>query len=139
MGPHPPSHARSTEPCRSDRLVVGVAGRFVRTREKGGDATGPNYTDRGKPGTKRHVVVDRAGLPLAVTLTGANRHDSMALTATVDAIHPVRQRRGRPRKRPAKLHADKGYDFKRCRADLRARGDHASVLNRSGFFGGSNF
>lgn len=65
--------------------------------------------------------MDRAGLPLALVLTGANRHDSMALTETVDAIHPVRQRRGRPRKRPDKLHADKGYDFKRCRRDLRAR------------------
>ena len=33
----------------------------------------------------------------------------------------VRQPRGRPRKRLAKLHADKGYDFGRCRRDLRAR------------------
>ena len=54
----------------------------------------------------------------------------MALTATVDAVHPVRQRRGRPRKRPAKLHADKGYDFKRCRADLRARGITPRIARR---------
>ena len=74
--------------------------------------------------------MDRAGLPLAVTLTGANRHDSMALTDTVDAIHPVRQRRGRPRKRLAKLHADKGYDFKRCRGDLRARGIMPRIARR---------
>ena len=74
--------------------------------------------------------MDRAGLPLAVTLTGANRHDSMALTETVDAIHPVRQTRGRPRKRPAKLHADKGYDFKRCRRDLRARGITPRIARR---------
>ena len=87
----------------------------------GGDATGPNPTDRGKPGTKRHIMVDRAGTPLAVVLTGANRHDSMALTDVANAVHPVRQQRGRPRKRPAKLHADKGYDFDRCRRDLRAR------------------
>jgi len=74
--------------------------------------------------------VDRGGLPLALVLTGANRHDSVALTATVDAIHPVRQRRGRPRKRPAKLHADKGYDFKRCRTDLRARGITPRIARR---------
>lgn len=74
--------------------------------------------------------MDRAGLPLALVLTGANRHDSMALTATLDAIHPVRQRRGRPRKRPAKLHADKGYDFKRCRRDLRARGIKSRIARR---------
>lgn len=65
-----------------------------------------------------------------MTLTGANRHDSMALTETVDAIHPVRQTRGRPRKRPAKLHADKGYDFKRCRRDLRARGIRPRIARR---------
>ncbi len=74
--------------------------------------------------------MDRGGLPLALVLTGANRHDSVALTATVDAIHPVRQRRGRPRKRPAKLHADKGYDFKRCRTDLRARGITPRIARR---------
>ena len=66
-------------------------------------------------------MVDRRGLPLALTLTGANRHDSKALTDVVDAIQPVRQPRGRPRKRPTKLHADKGYDFDRCRRDLRVR------------------
>ena len=30
-------------------------------------------------------------------------------------VPPIRQRRGRPRQRPAKLHADKGYDYRRCR------------------------
>jgi hypothetical protein len=77
-------------------------------------------TDRGKPGTRRHLVVHRAGLPLALVLTGANRHDSMALTSVVNAIRPVRQRRGRPRKRPEKLHADKAYDFDRCRRGICA-------------------
>ncbi|WP_394064375.1 IS5 family transposase [Xanthobacter autotrophicus] len=98
--------------------------------QKGGDAIGPNPTDRGKRGTKRHIVVDRRGLPLAVVLTGANRHDSMALTTVVDAIQPVRQRRGRPRKRPQKLHADKGYDFDRCRKDLRKRGITPRIARR---------
>ncbi|MDI4655129.1 IS5 family transposase [Xanthobacter autotrophicus] len=98
--------------------------------KKGGDAIGPNPTDRGKRGTKRHIVVDRRGLPLAVVLTGANRHDSMALTTVVDAIQPVRQRRGRPRKRPQKLHADKGYDFDRRRKDLRKRGITPRITRR---------
>jgi transposase len=74
--------------------------------------------------------VDRGGLPLAVTLTGANCHDSKALTGVVDAIYPVRQRRGRPRQRPAKLHADKGYDFDRCRRDLRARSITPRIARR---------
>lgn len=75
-------------------------------------------------------MVDRAGVPLALVLTGANRHDSMALTAVVDAIHPVRQKRGRPRKRPDKLHADKGYDFDRCRRDLRRRAITPRIARR---------
>jgi hypothetical protein len=33
----------------------------------------------------------------------------------LDCIPPIRQRRGRPRRRPKKLHADKAYDFRRCR------------------------
>ena len=75
-------------------------------------------------------MVDRGGLPLALVLTGANRHDSMALTEVVDAIHPVRQRRGRPRKRPHKLHADKAYDCDRCRRDLRTRGITPRIARR---------
>jgi len=74
--------------------------------------------------------VDRGGLPLAITLTGANCHDSKALTGVVDAIHPVRQRRGRPRQRPAKLYADKGYDFDRCRRDLQARNITPRIARR---------
>ena len=43
---------------------------------------------------------------------------------------PVRQRRGRPRKRPDKLHADKAYDFRRCRQDLRRRGMTPRIARR---------
>jgi hypothetical protein len=44
------------------------------------------------------------------------------LLPTVDAIRPVRGRRGPGRRRPAKVHADKGYDDKKLRAGLRKRG-----------------
>ena len=44
--------------------------------QKRGPATGPNPTDRGKPGTKRHLVTDARGTPLGVVLSGANTHDS---------------------------------------------------------------
>jgi IS5 family transposase len=47
----------------------------------------------------------------------------MALASTLDAVPGVRSgNRGRPRKRPAKLHADKAYDSRRCRGECRARG-----------------
>ena len=79
-----------------------------RCRRSGGEKTGPNPTDRGKPGTKRHLVVEAKGVPLAAVLSAANVHDSRMMLEVVDAIEPIKCcRRGRPRKRPAKLHADK--------------------------------
>ena len=67
------------------------------------------------------MITDRRGTPLAIRITEANRHDSRMFATMVDAIHPIRQRRGRPRKRPGKLHADKGYDYPRCRQALTQR------------------
>ena len=84
--------------------------------------TGPNPTDKGKAGSKRHLVVDRRGIPLSVIHQAADVHDSKVLEEVVDAISAIRKPRGRPRKRPEKLHADKGYDFPRCREALRKRG-----------------
>src|SRR4028119_76713 len=44
--------------------------------KRGGDLTGPNPTDRGKAGTKYHVVVSTDGLPLGVVPSAANAHDT---------------------------------------------------------------
>jgi IS5 family transposase len=75
--------------------------------------------------------VDARGTPLGVALSGANRHDSAMLTATLDAVPPVRSgRRGRPRRRPSKLHADKGYDHRRCRRECRERGIAHRIARR---------
>lgn len=97
----------------------------------GGDLTGPNPTDRGKRGSKRHLVVDRNGIPLAVLLSAANVHDSRIFEALLEAIPPVRRKRaGRPRRRPKKLHADKAYDSARCRRFLRRRGMTPRIARR---------
>ncbi len=64
---------------------------------------------------------DRAGIPLASLLTGANRHDSVVFEELLDAIPPIKQANGRRRKRPAKVHADKAYDIPRCRQALSQR------------------
>lgn len=42
-----------------------------------GAQTGPTSTDRRKPGSKRHILTDANGSPLAVRLTGAKAHDSV--------------------------------------------------------------
>ncbi len=78
--------------------------------------------DRSKAGTKRHLVVDRNGLPLAAVLSGANVPDGKMLLKALDAIPAVRGRRGRPRRRPDKLHGDKAYDDRKLRRALRKRG-----------------
>jgi transposase len=99
----------------------------------GGEETGPNPADRGKRGSKRHLVVDGAGVPLAVKHTAANVHDSQMLEELTDSVAPIRQPGGgpgRPRKRPQKLHADKAYDSRRCREALRKRRIKARISRR---------
>ena len=84
--------------------------------------TGPNPTDRGKSGSKIHLVVDRNRLPLSLGISGAHMHDSLGLASLVRGIPPIRSRRGPRRRHPAKLHADKGYDYHHLRRWLRERG-----------------
>ena len=68
-------------------------------------------------------MVDRTGIPLAAMITAANVHDSMVFEELIDAIEPIkRPGRGRPRKRPEKLYADKAYDDKKCARALGRRG-----------------
>jgi transposase len=86
--------------------------------------------DRGKPGTKRHALVDANGVPLALLLSPANVHDSRLLEPLLDAVPAIRHCAGRPRKRPGKLHADKGYDHDRCRRTCRERGIVPRVARR---------
>jgi transposase len=89
---------------------------------KRGLLTGPNPTDRGKPGSKIHLITDRNGMPLSLGISAANMHDSLGLKPLVRGIPPVRSRRGPRRRRPGKLHADKGYDYDHLRRWLRQRG-----------------
>ena len=63
-------------------------------------------------------------------MSAANVHDSRMCLETVDAIAPVRGKRGRPRRRPEKLHADKAYDSRALRAELRKRGITPRIARR---------
>jgi transposase len=85
---------------------------------KRGDLTGPSPTDRAKLGTKRHILTDADGVPLAVTITGANVHDKWMVGQTLDAM-VLRGPRG-PR-RPKNLCLDKGYDYADCEQEVRRR------------------
>ncbi|MER6979881.1 IS5 family transposase [Streptomyces carpinensis] len=109
--------------ARGELGLVAVRARLrQRPGGKRGPLTGPNLTDRGKPGSKIHLITDRNGLPLSLGISGANMHDSLGLKPLVRGIPPVRSRRGPRRRRPAKLHADKGYDYDHLRRWLRKRG-----------------
>src|SRR3954469_20462745 len=101
----------------ANRTGPGPASTASACGRKGGDVTGPNPTDRAKRGTKYHLLVDAGRLPLNVAVSGANRNDSMLVEPILDSMPAIRHgRRGHPRRRPIKLHADAGYDVPRSAA-----------------------
>ena len=71
------------------------------------ESVGKNPTDRGKMGTKRSVLTDKNGLPLAVVLSGANTHDVKLLEDTLD--HIVMLRPEPDQEHPQNLCLDAGY------------------------------
>ncbi|WP_460491367.1 transposase [Dactylosporangium cerinum] len=77
------------------------------------------------------VITDAAGIPLAVTLTGGNRNDVTQLLPLIDAIPRVRGVRGRPRQRPRRIYADRGYDHDKYRRLVRARGIVPHIARRN--------
>ncbi|MGW0610669.1 IS5 family transposase [Streptomyces sp. NPDC002788] len=93
----------------------------VNMRALKGDLTGPNPVDRGKKGSKIHLITERSGLPLSIGISAANTHDSQGLEPLVRGIPPIRSRLEPRRRRPAKLHGDKGYDYDQVRRWLRSR------------------
>jgi IS5 family transposase len=74
--------------------------------------------------------VDADGAPLAVALTGGNRNDITQLLPLVDGITPVKGKVGRPRQRPDRIVADRGYDHDNYRHELRRRGVEPVIARR---------
>jgi transposase len=131
VGEAAPHVARPPWRSQPDRLGACLTRFGFHPCQKGGSKTGANPTDKGKKGTKRHVVSDRKGIPLSVIITAANVHDSMVFEELIDAVEPIKgPGRGRPRKRPEKLHADKAYDDKKCKGALRRRGIKSRIARK---------
>jgi transposase len=86
--------------------------------KRGGELVG--VTKKGK-GTKWMLVVHGNGLPLGFHLDSENTAEVRLAERTLDTIAVVRPR-GRPKQRPEKLLADRGYDSRAFRAALRRRG-----------------
>ena len=55
-------------------------------------------------------------------MTGPSTNDSLVFEALLDDIPKIRTPAGQRRCRPDKVHADKAYDHRRCRAYLTRRG-----------------
>jgi hypothetical protein len=87
-----------------------------------GDLTGANPVDRSKQGSKLHLAGERGGLPLPVILSAANANDATMFEAVLDDTPAIRMPTGRRLRWPGKVHGDKAYDHRRCRAYLRRRG-----------------
>ena len=97
----------------------------------GGEKTGPNPTDRRKPGSKHHILTDAHGLPLSETLTGANRHDVTQLVPLMDGIPSIAGKPGHPKHRPEEVSADRAYDSEPHREELRRRGIEPYLARRN--------
>ncbi|MGW4203246.1 IS5 family transposase [Streptomyces sp. NPDC004726] len=106
-----------------------IDGSHVRAM-KGGPKTGPSPVDRARTGSKHHLITEAHGIPLAASLTGGNRNDVTQLMPLIEAVPPVRGRRGRPRRRPDRLYADRGYDHDKYRKQVRAVGITPVIARR---------
>ncbi len=121
----PASGAARTPACGGrDRLEPGERRQRERLSAKKGGLP-PARTRR--IGARRAPSATSSPTPVArrrLVLTGANCHDSPLMAPTlVEAIPPLRSgRRGRPRQRPDKLHADKAYDAPVRRGRSAGRG-----------------
>ncbi len=81
-------------------------------------------------GSKHHVITDAEGVPLAVRLTCANRHDVTQLLPLVQDIPPIAGKVGRPRCKPDCVQGDRAYDSQPHRDALRKLGIEAVLAKR---------
>ena len=87
---------------------------------------------RGGLTSKAHLACGGKGRPLAIVITPGQRHDSTQLEAVLEGIRvPRLGGRGRPRTRPDRVIADKGYSYARCRRLLRQRQIPHTIPKRS--------
>ena len=96
---------------------------------------GKKPTDRGKIGTKRSLLTDGGGVPIGLTVDGANRNDFKLTREPIERI--AIERPDPTAEAPQGMCLDKGYDYEEVRglllefgftAPIRARGDEAKAL-----------
>src|SRR6266498_1181585 len=95
----------------------------------GGEATGPNPTDRAKKGRRRSLLCEAAGIPIGVAHDSANRHDSKLLAPTLDSV--PNQRPEPSAEHPQGLCLDGGYAYPWVNDLAAGRGYPAHIRRRS--------
>ena len=86
----------------------------------GGKKTGANPTDRGKKGVKRSLLTEGHGIPIGLSVDGANRHDMKLFRRTIESI--VIERPDITPEQPQGMCLDKGYDYDEVRETLEKFG-----------------
>ena len=104
-------------------------------RHSAGGKTGRNPTDRGKRGSKRSLLTDGRGTPLAVV----NRNDHKLMRETLESL--AVERPAPTAEAPQHLCLDKGYDYQEPRElalefgftlHLRTRGEAIDAKRHAG-------
>ena len=106
----------------------------------GEKSTGPNPTDRGKSGTKRSLLVEGQGIPIGITVDGANRHDMKMTKATLQSIVVCRPQQQQPSSSSSsttntqqqQICLDKGYDYPEVYELLEEYGYTMHICKRGG-------
>lgn len=104
----------------------------------GGESTGKNPTDRGKRGTKRSLMTEAQGIPVGLTVDGANVHDIRLLQQTIaDCFARFDCTKASPEEH---LCLDKAYDSAAIRdlveavlgytSHIRSRGEEQQSLKK---------
>lgn len=94
----------------------------------GREASGPNPTDRGKSGVKRHLLTEAGGLPVGLSITGANIHDIKeveAVVSTMPFLPPFATQQ-----EPQGFCADRGYDAARIHTLVERLGYEDHIKSR---------
>lgn len=116
---------------------LSMDGAMTKAPLAGTEKTGPNPTDRGKQGVKRSLLTEGNGIPLALAIDGANRHDMKLVEETLKAI--VVDRPAPTEDEPQGLCMDKEYDYDEVHelvkefgftAHIRSRGEEAKAIKQ---------
>ncbi|MDQ0846302.1 hypothetical protein QFZ68_005982 [Streptomyces sp. V1I6] len=114
------------------RAAVHLDGAIREVWEKcaGISAESPFGANRWSPKRWMDLITDATGIPLAATLSGGNRIDVTQLIPLLEAVPPVRGKRGRPRRRPDLVLGDRGYDHDKYRRLVRTLGVKPVIARR---------